>query len=297
MVTAEMATAQTTIGLIYDYDQTLSPNYMQDEVLFPRFGINPTQFWKKSRELVDSEGYDGELAYLKALLDYLALDRPTNAELSALGANLKFYPGLPELFGELSAALSDQHRMLGIKVEHYIVSSGLKALLDGSKLAPHVKKIFGCEFGEDSDGRISFPKRVISHTTKTQFLFRINKGMLEPNEDVNDHMAPELRPIPFQNMIYVGDGPTDVPCFTLMKKYGGHGIAVYNPNEPHRSSFKKCYQLSALADRVKHIAPADYRAGSHLRLLLEEMITDIADGIVRRHRLEFEEGTVSAPHF
>jgi hypothetical protein len=292
-----MATAQTTIGLIYDYDQTLSPNYMQDEVLFPRFGINPTQFWKKSRELVDTEGYDGELAYLKALLDYLALDRPTNAELSALGANLKFYPGLPALFAELSASLTDQHRMLGIKVEHYIVSSGLKALLDGSELAPHVKKIFGCEFGEDSDGRISFPKRVISHTTKTQFLFRINKGMLEPNEDVNDHMAPELRPIPFQNMIYVGDGPTDVPCFTLMKKYGGHGIAVYNPNEPSRASFKKCYQLSALADRVKHIAPADYRPGSHLRLLLEEMITEIADGIVRRHRLEFEEGTVSAPQF
>lgn len=292
-----MATAQTTIGLIYDYDQTLSPNYMQDEVLFPRFGINPTQFWKKSRELVDTEGYDGELAYLKALLDYLALDRPTNAELSALGANLKFYPGLPALFAELSASLTDQHRTLGIKVEHYIVSSGLKALLDGSELAPHVKKIFGCEFGEDSDGRISFPKRVISHTTKTQFLFRINKGMLEPNEDVNDHMAPELRPIPFQNMIYVGDGPTDVPCFTLMKKYGGHGIAVYNPNEPSRASFKKCYQLSALADRVKHIAPADYRPGSHLRLLLEEMITEIADGIVRRHRLEFEEGTVSAPHF
>jgi hypothetical protein len=292
-----MATAQTTIGLIYDYDQTLSPNYMQDEVLFPRFGINPAQFWKKSRELVDSEGYDGELAYLKALLDYLALDRPTNAELRALGANLKFYPGLPELFSDLNATLTDQHRMLGIKVEHYIVSSGLKALLDGSNLAPHVKKIFGCEFGEDSDGRISFPKRVISHTTKTQFLFRINKGMLEPNEDVNDHMAPELRPIPFQNMIYVGDGPTDVPCFTLMKKYGGHALAVYNPNEANRSSFKKCYQLSALADRVKHIAPADYRPGSHLRLLLEEMITEIADGIVRRHRLEFEEGTVSAPHF
>ncbi len=292
-----MATAQTTIGLIYDYDQTLSPNYMQDEVLFPHFGIHPGQFWKKSRELVDAQGYDGELAYLKALLDYLAMDRPTNAELRALGANLNFYPGLPELFGELNAVLTDQHRMLGIKVEHYIISSGLKALLDGSKLAPQVKKIFGCEFGEDGDGRISFPKRVISHTTKTQFLFRINKGMLEPNEDVNDHMSPELRPIPFQNMIYVGDGPTDVPCFTLMKKYGGHALAVYNPDEPNRASFRKCYQLSALADRVKHIAPADYRAGSHLRLLLEEMITEIADGIVRRHRLEFEEGTVSAPHF
>ncbi len=292
-----MAALQTTIGIIYDYDQTLSPTYMQDETLFPHFGINPTQFWKRSRELVDKEGYEGELAYLKCMLDYLAMDRPTNDELKALGANLKFFKGVPELFGELNAMLSDQHRALGIKIEHYIVSSGLKILLDGSALAPHVKRIFGCEFGQDSDGRISFPKRVISHTTKTQFIFRINKGMLEPHEDVNDHMAPELRPIPFQHMIYVGDGPTDVPCFTLMKRYGGHAVAVYNPDDANRNSFRKCYQLSALADRVKHIAPADYRPGSHLRLLLEEMILDIADGILRRKKLETEEGTISAPHF
>ena len=292
-----MASSQTTIGIIYDYDQTLSPNYMQDEVLFPHFGINAAQFWKKSRELVDEEGYDGELAYLKSMLDYLAMDRPTNAELRALGANLKFYKGLPEMFAEMDGMLNDQHRMYGIKIEHYIVSSGLKALLDGSKLAPYVKRIFGCEFGEDKDGRITFPKRVISHTTKTQYIFRINKGLLEPTDDVNDHMALELRPIPFQNMIYIGDGPTDVPCFTLMKKYGGHALAVYNPDEENRSSFRKCYQLSAHADRLKHIAPADYRSGGHLRLLLEEMVIEIADAIVRKKRQEIEDGTVSAPHF
>ncbi|MEQ1749001.1 MAG: HAD family hydrolase [Prosthecobacter sp.] len=292
-----MAALQTTIAVIYDYDQTLSPTYMQDETLFPHFGINPTEFWKRSRELVDQEGYDGELAYLKCMLDYLGMDRPTNDELRELGAKLRYYKGVPDVFQELHGVLSSQHKLLGIKIEHYIVSSGLKILLDGSSLAPFVKRIFGCEFGQDKDGRISFPKRVISHTTKTQYLFRINKGMLEPHEDVNDHMDPDLRPIPFQNMIYIGDGPTDVPCFTLMKRYGGHAIAVYNSDETNRSSFRKCYQLSALADRVKHIAPADYRAGSHLRLLLEEMVLDIADGIVRRKKLEIEEGTVSAPHF
>lgn len=292
-----MAASQTIIGIIYDYDQTLSPNYMQDEVLFPHFGINAAQFWKKSRELVDHEGYDGELAYLKTMLDYLAMDRPTNAELRELGKNLRFYKGLPEMFVEMQGILDDQHRLYGIQIEHYIVSSGLKVLLDGSKLAPHVKRIFGCEFGEDKDGRITFPKRVISHTTKTQYIFRINKGMLEPTDDVNDHMAPELRPIPFHNMIYVGDGPTDVPCFTLMKKYGGHALAVYNPDEESRASFRKCYQLSALADRVKHIAPADYRAGGHLRLLLEEMALEIADNIVRRKKQEVDAGTISAPHF
>jgi hypothetical protein len=292
-----MAAAQSTIGIIYDYDQTLSPNYMQDEVLFPHFGINPAQFWKRSRELVNTEGYDGELAYLKTMLDCLAMDRPTNQDLRKLGTGLKFYKGLPEMFAELDSSLTEEQKLYSVRIEHYIVSSGLKALIDGSRIAPHVKRVFGCEFGEDQDGRITFPKRVISHTTKTQYLFRINKGLLEPTDDVNDHMPPELRPIPFQNMIYVGDGPTDVPCFTLMKKYGGHALAVYNPDEPSRSSFRKCYQLSALADRVKHIAPADYRPGSHFRLLLEEMVQEVASGIVRKRRSELEEGTVSAPHF
>ena len=121
-----MSASQTTIAVIYDYDQTLSPTYMQDETLFPHFGINPTQFWKKSRELVDKEGYDGELAYLKCMLDYLSMDRPTNDELRSLGAKLRYFKGVPEVFEELNHTLSNQHRTLGIKIEHYIVSSGLK---------------------------------------------------------------------------------------------------------------------------------------------------------------------------
>lgn len=290
-----MSAAQTTIGLVYDYDQTLSPNYMTDEVVFPHYGINADLFWKQSHRLVREEGYDSELAYLKTMLDYLTPDRPSNKDLRSLGANLQFYPGVPEVFDELNQILKPIHLDHGIKLEHYIVSSGLKILLEGSKLHSHVKAIFACEFGEDRSGLISFPKRVISHTTKTQYLFRINKGLLEPNQDVNDHMPSELRPIPFQHMVYIGDGPTDVPCFTLMRRYGGHAIAVYNAEDKTRSSFRKCYQLNAHADRVKHIAPSDYRANSHLRLLLEEMILEIADGMIRKSRSEIEAGTISAP--
>ncbi|HRX54170.1 MAG: HAD family hydrolase [Verrucomicrobiales bacterium] len=290
-----MGAPQNIIGIVYDYDQTLSPTYMQDEVIFPTFGIKASEFWKRCRELVDRDGYESELAYLKVMLDYLAFDRPSNADLQKLGVGLRFYKGLPEMFDELATVLSPEHQAMGVRIEHYIVSSGIKTLIDGSALRPHIREVFGCEFAEDESGRIAFPKRVISHTAKTQYLFRINKGMLQPNEDVNDHMPEELRPIPFRNMIYVGDGPTDVPCFTLMKKFGGHGIAVYNSEDETRSSFRKAYQLSGPADRIKFIAPSDYRAGSHLRLLLEEMILDIAGGIVERRRREVLEGKVAAP--
>ena len=291
-----MSAPQNTIALVYDYDQTLSPNYMQDEVLFPTFGIDNKKFWSRCQELVAAHGYDSELAYMKALLDYMEIDRPTNARLRELGAGLQFFPGLPEMFEEFKTGLlSPQHEAHGIRVEHYIISSGLKALIDGSRIAPHVRAVFGCEFAEDADGRITFPRRVISHTQKTQFLFRINKGLLDYAQDVNDHMPADQRPVPFDHMIYVGDGPTDVPCFTVVRQHGGHAIAVYNANDPARSSFKKCYQLSTHADRVRHIAPADYRRGSHLRLLIEQMVSEVADCIVQRRADDLESATVRAP--
>ena len=269
---------------------------MQDEVVFPAFGIDGGKFWTRCSELVRDHGYDNELAYMKVLLDTLGMDRPKNSELKKLGAKLNFYKGLPEMFEEFrKGLLNDEHTAHGITVEHYIISSGMKVLIDGSRLAPFVRATFGCEFDEDDEGRITFPRRVISHTQKTQFLFRINKGLLDMSQDVNDHMEADIRPIPFPNMIYVGDGPTDVPCFTVMKKNGGQAIAVYNPDDPHRAGFRKCYQLSTHADRVKHIAPSDYRPNTHLRMLLEQMVEEIADRIVEQRKFAVDAGTVRAP--
>ena len=291
-----MSTPQNTIAIVYDYDQTLSPSYMQDEVVFPAFGIDGAKFWRRCTELVRENGYDNELAYMKELLDQLGMDRPTNAALKELGRKLNFYKGLPEMFDDFANDLLSAEQVAhGITVEHYIISSGMKVLIEGSRLQPYVRAIFGCEFDEDEQGRITFPKRVISHTQKTQFLFRINKGLLNMSQDVNDHMDAEIRPIPFPNMIYVGDGPTDVPCFTVMKKNGGQAIAVYNPDDPNRAGFRKCYQLSAHADRVKHIAPADYRPNTHLRMLLEQMVEETANRIVEQRKTAIETGTVRAP--
>jgi hypothetical protein len=291
-----MSAPQNTIAIVYDYDQTLSPSYMHDDVVFPEFGIDSARFWKRCQELVKEQGFDNELAYMKVMLDYLDMDRPTNDQLRELGKKMTFYPGLPEMFDEFATGLlTAEHEAHGIHVEHYIISSGLKVLIDGSRLAPYIRAIFGCEYAEDERGRITFPKRVISHTQKTQYLFRINKGLLDMAQDVNDHMPADIRPVPFENMIYLGDGPTDVPCFTVMRKNGGQAIAVYNAADETRASFKKCYQLSTHADRVKHIAPSDYRRGSHLRLLLEQMVGEIADHIVKQRIDDAESGTVKAP--
>jgi haloacid dehalogenase-like hydrolase len=291
-----MATLQNTIAIVFDYDQTLSPSYMQDDVVFPAFGINAEKFWKRCADLVQSEGYDHELAYMKCILDYLSMDRPTNEQLKQLGAKMKLYKGLPEMFEEFKLDLLEEHHLAAaIRVDHFVVSSGLKILIEGSRIRPYLREVFGCEYAEDSQGRISFPKRVISHTQKTQYLFRINKGLLDMSQDVNDHMPDEIRPVPFRNMIYIGDGPTDVPCFAIMRKNGGNAIAVYNPDDPSRRSFKKCYDLSTHADRVRHIAPSDYRRGGHLRLLLEEMVREIADRILSERKSTTESGLVRPP--
>jgi len=152
-----VSTPQNTIAIVYDYDQTLSPSYMQDEVVFPAFGIDAERFWRRCTDLVRENGYDNELAYMKVLLDTLAMDRPTNAELKKLGKKLNFYKGLPEMFEDFrNGLLTAEHVANGISVEHYIISSGLKVLLDGSRLHPYVRAIFGCEFAVDDEGRITF---------------------------------------------------------------------------------------------------------------------------------------------
>ncbi len=290
-----MSEPQNILAIVYDFDHTLSPHYMQDHTILRRAGVDPSEFWLSCTTLIKERGYDQELAYMKRMLDYDGIRKLSNADLQAMGPDLTFFPGVPDFFEELNAIVQQtRYAEWDIHLEHYVVSSGLKAILDGSNIAKHVKAIFGCEFDEDQ-GHIHFPKRTISHTQKTQFLFRVNKGLINLDQDVNDHMPEEARRVPFGHMIYVGDGPTDVPCFTVIKKNGGLAVAVYNPHDTTRKSFKKCYDLAHHADRVHFMAPADYQTGSQLRLILEQHLTEMADSIVERRRQGIEDTRTPAP--
>lgn len=290
-----MPEPQNILAIVYDFDHTLSPHYMQDHTVLRHAGIEPSEFWPSCTALIKERGYDQELAYMKRMLDYDAIRALSNIDLQAMGPDLTFFPGVPDFFEELNAIVQQpRYAEWDIHLEHYVVTSGLKAILDGSQIAKHVKAMFGCEFDEEQ-GHIHFPKRTISHTQKTQFLFRVNKGLLNLEQDVNDHMPEEARRVPFRHMIYVGDGPTDVPCFTVIKKNGGLAVAVYNPNDTTRKSFKKCYDLTRHADRVHFMAPADYQTGSPLRLILEQHLTELADGMVERRRQAIEGSRVPAP--
>ncbi len=275
-----MTRSQNVIAIVYDYDRTLSPGSMQDDVIFPEIGVEADKFWKDVDKIRQKGAYENELAWIRLLLENPDFRRLSNADLGRFGRNLKFFSGVPEVFGELDQILSDsKYSRHGLTLEHYVVTSSLKTVLMGSSLSSHVEAIFGCELDEDKEGRVFWPKRIVSHTAKTQYLFRITKGpeYVDLSHDVDDHMPEEERRIPFRNMMYIGDGPTDVPCFAVVANRGGSALAVYDPND--KISFKICMGLRE-AERVHEIAEADYRSGTHLRRIMEYYVERMADRIV-----------------
>jgi len=288
-----MTQPQNVIAVVYDYDRTLSPVIMQNDVIFPAIGVKADEFWLRANRLRDVRAYEDELAWLRLLLENPDFRQLSNVDLQEFGRELEFFPGVPEVFNGLSGFLEDEKYVRhGIALEHYIVTSGLKEVLSGSPLSEHVEAIFGCELDEDGEGKVFWPKRVVSHTAKTQYLFRISKGpeYVDLSHDVNDHMPEEERRIPFRNMIYIGDGPTDVPCFAVVSSRGGVALAVYDPGDDE--SLHICQRLLD-AKRVREIGPANYNKGSHLRSILEyrlkRIANRIADELQQAHQREIIE--------
>lgn len=274
--------AQNIIAIVYDFDGTLSPGNMQEETIFRAYGIDKKKFWAKSQALVTRRGYEKTLAYLKLLIDDPVFRRRplTPKKLKELARHVPYYPGVDEgYFDQLEAFLRSIQEVheTGITLEHYIISSGLQEILGGVSIRKYFKKIYACEYDYEN-GCPVFPKLVINDTNKTQFLFRINKGKLKLSESINGHMPEGERRIPFRNMIYIGDGITDVPSMTVTQKAGGNAIAVYDPAR----RVPRAVKAMVAEHRAEHFAPADFRAQSLLVKILRQTLKKIIASIVYR---------------
>jgi hypothetical protein len=293
---------QNIIACIWDFDKTLIPEYMQSP-LFRRYGVDENTFWAETNALTPryrERGYhlSPEIAYLNHLLTYVLAGRMSglnNRILQECGADIRFYPGLPDFFTRAKGFAGErpEYRKHEITLEHYIVSTGIAPMVRGSAIAPHVDGVWACEFVEnplapgflrqkeltlDATAAIAQIGMVIDNTTKTRAIFEINKGSNKnPAIDVNSKMNAEDRRIPLQNMIYIADGPSDVPSFSVVKKGGGRAFAVYNPAKPEEFAQNDRLMQSG---RVHGYGPADYTEGSSTSQWLRMHIHQICERIV-----------------
>ncbi len=267
--TREKKESKPIIAICYDFDKTLSPDDMQAQGFIQDvYGDNISEFWAEVDELGIKNDMDSNLAYMFKMkqLSYgkLIFNRST---LEDYGSRVKLFPGVDTWFDRVNA-IGEKH---GVIVEHYIISSGLREMIEatGPAKAGAFKRIYASSFLFDEAGVAIWPAQVVNYTNKTQFLFRISKGVLDPNDpDVNKAFDPcELR-VPFTDMVYIGDSATDIPCMKLINSYGGHSIGVYDPDTCDKS--KVITMINE--NRIRYYSPADYSEGSELEQLLEKII-------------------------
>jgi hypothetical protein len=264
-----------TIALVYDFDGTLSPRPMQEYAFLPQIGVDPADFWAESNARAAKDNADPLITYMRLLYEKakakkVSIDR---GALVAQGKRVEFYPGVEAWFDAISAYVKSHAQSHGVQLRHYLISSGLSEIVEGTSIYKRFHNVFASEYWFEAY-ELPYPKRVITDTGKTQYLFRINKGVEDLGESINQHMPEGQRPIPFANMIYFGDGDTDVPSMAVMRKNGGYAVAVHPPGKGKQ----KCVDLFK-AQRCDFFAPADYREGSELFkrtcLLLDRILADI----------------------
>lgn len=275
------------LAVIFDFDDTLLPD--STSALLRGCGLDPEDFWaNRARELVN-EGYDPPLAYLNLLLREVGQGKPlgelTNAGLREFGRSLDvtWFPGLPGLFEDLRSIASGYR---DVSVEFYIISGGLQAIMEGSEhVSTYFSGVYGCQLGEDREtGLVRYIKRCVTFTEKTRFLFEINKG-IPPAEAatkphlVNQSVPEDTRPVPFSNMVYVGDGLTDIPCFSLIEKGGGVAFGVFQRG---RESAKQAFQQFLATRRVRTMHFPDYRAEAELGALLRAVVETMCSNLMIR---------------
>ena len=265
---------RVTMALVYDFDGTLAAGNMQERQFIPDVGMTPHEFWSEVDHLASVNQADRILMYMYFML------RKANeqgvpvrvGDFRERGQGLEFFDGVPEWFGRINY----YGKIRGVRIEHYIVSSGNAEIIEGTPVANLVDRIYASRFLFDQNGVAVWPALAVNYTTKTQFLFRINKGAHDLSDDsgINRFVKQEDRPVPFENMVYIGDGETDVPCFRLVKDLGGLSVAVFPPRT--RNARQKA-QRFVDEGRVHCVAPADYTRDSQLDRLVQSNIELVAN--------------------
>ena len=270
-----MAAPQNIIAVVFDFDDTLTDD--STTALIEHVGIDAADFWGTKAKALLKSGWDPTPAYLKLILDNVGEGKPfgklTNIKLREFGASLKFYQGIPALFKELKESVA-QHRVSNPGIEFYVISGGLEEIIRGSSIAKYLSNFWGCQYGEEN-GQVQHLKRIVSFTEKTKHLFQINKG-IETNDNpyrVNEKVDPSERRVPFENMIYIGDGLTDVPCFSLVSHFGGTSFGVFDPRKG--GSPKKAWEGLLTPKRVSSLNAPKYRKTDELGSLLRTAVKSI----------------------
>ena len=265
-----METQAPIIAFLYDFDKTLCTTDMEDYAFIPSLGYTPAEFWGRANAFGWENRMDGLLAYMYTMIQECAaqnikLDR---AFLNHCGESIQLFPGVREWFARINAF----GESLGVQVEHYVISSGLREIIEGSGIAQEFREIYACEFYYNENGDACWPKLDVNFTNKTQFVYRINKGILDVSRDkeLNDSMPDDSKRVPFTNMVYVGDGLSDVPCMKMMRAYGGQAVAVYQKS--NRAGVEKLLQDG----RVDFIFPADYREGTEFDKTVHNILRKMA---------------------
>lgn len=265
-------TQKPTVALIYDFDGTLSPGNMQEYDFIPAVGKSNRDFWEESNETARQQDGDPILAYMYRMLHEAKSSGKSLRRDSFMqsGRHIALYEGVREWFGRINA----YGAIKGLQVQHYINSSGIREMIEGTAIAHEFRKIYACSFLYDVDGVAYWPAVAVNYTNKTQFIFKINKGIesVYDSHRINEFIPEQDRPVPFGRMIYFGDGTTDIPCMKLVKQQGGHSIAVYDPaSEKNRRTSERLIR----DNRVDFACAADYREGAELDTLVKTIIDKI----------------------
>ena len=273
-----MAAPQNVIALVFDFDDTLTDD--STTALLKQHGIDADDFWTNRTKALIESGWDPAPAYLKLVLDNVGKNRPlgklTNGALREFGGTLRFYRGLPRLFTDLTADVA-KHRASNPTIEFYVISGGLEEIIRGSRIAKHLSGLWGCRFAEERR-QIKHVQNVISFTEKTKVLFAINKGLARAGQArgpyaVNEEVLEQNRRIPFSNIIYVGDGLTDVPCFSVVQRFGGKAFGIFDPT--NEASPKKAWEKLVTPHRVQSIHAPKYRPTDELGALIRTAVRAI----------------------